>query len=238
MPISLAVLLLAGCVTTTEKQLLQSQIDLHNRAIAQSQRTLAQLKNDAGGPGSYDAKAFISTTVVNKALDALGGITFPIPGIANATGRLNQVQLLRYGTVPAILLDAEAKKSDLTIKIKATAVLIPTDPPGDLKLSILSFVPDVQWSWIDFTKSQFIRELLAVQASNLTERMPLIHLPTKGTVALGGPAMDQEITFQLTPNPSYMTMHIHIPATEWDPTYQNVRYYFLGDGLYVFGDLK
>ena len=229
---------IAGCVTTTERQLLQSQIELNDRAIEQSHQLLSQLQSQSGGPGPYDAKAYVSTAILNDALSALNGLTFAIPGVANATGRVNQVRLIRYGTLPAIVLDAQAIKSDLTIQVTATAALSPVGGPGNLKLSILSFVPDVRWSWIDFTKSKFIRELLAVEVSKITDRMPVIHLPANGNVTLGGPPIDQDVTFQLSSSPSFLTMRIRVPATQWSPMYDNTRYYFLGDGLFVFGDLQ
>jgi hypothetical protein len=230
------VMCVTGCATT-ERQLLLSQIDLTDKGIVQSRQMMAQLQAQSGGPGPYDAKIYISTPVLNDALNALSGLTFAIPGI-EATANVNQVRLTRYGAMPAVFLDAQAKKSHLTVKIVATAVLIPVDTPGDLKLSILSFVPDVQWYWIDITKWIFVRELLAVQVNKITDQMPIIHLPAQGSVTLGGPAMDQDVTFQVSPTPSYLTMRIHIPATQWSPTYNSIRYYFLGDGIYAFGDLQ
>src|SRR5207237_9833104 len=69
-------LLIGGCATSTERQLLESQIDLHTRAIGESQRTLEQLKASAGGPGPYQFKGYVSTSTLNRAFAALDGFTF------------------------------------------------------------------------------------------------------------------------------------------------------------------
>lgn len=226
---------LAACATT-ERQLLQSEIDLDTSAIVASQQTLTSLEANAGGPGSYQAKAYISSSVVNRALMSLNGFTMPVPGISNATAQFNSIQLLRYASFPAVLIDAAASRGSLKFAIKATAVLVPTGTPGDLKVSVLSFVPVVSWNWIEFTKSKFVRDLLSVEVNKLTDQMPLLHLPTEGAWMVGGPAFNTSVTFQATPRPAYITMQVNVPATQSQVQLGNVRYYFLGQGIYMFGN--
>ena len=108
---------------------------------------------------------------------------------------------------------------------------------GKMKFHVLSFVPDVRWWWIEPTKAQFVRDLLMVQLDKLADQLPTVELPTQGSVALGGPAFDNVVTFQATPRPSYITIDMHFPATEWSPQIQNARYYYLGQGIYMFGDI-
>src|SRR5689334_7685771 len=79
---------LAGCAST-ERQILQSQIDLNRQAITASQKTLTTLTRYTGGPGPYQVKAYVSAHLINRALTKLQGLKIPIPGIANATATLN-----------------------------------------------------------------------------------------------------------------------------------------------------
>lgn len=117
------------------------------------------------------------------------------------------------------------------------AVLIPTGRPGEMKFHVLSFVPVVEWWWFELTKAQFVRDLLTVQLDKLADRLPAVELPIHETVALGGPDFHNVVRFQATPRPSFITMDMHFPATAWNPQVQNIRYYNLGQGIYMFGEV-
>jgi hypothetical protein len=227
---------LAGC-DSTERQVLQSQIDLHKDAIVESHKTLDTLTQNGGGPGPYQVKAYVSVDLVNRALAKLQGLQIPIPGVANTTATLNSLQLSRYGSFPVVNMSASAEKGSLKVQANLAAAVIPTGRPGEMKFHVLSFVPDVEWFWFELTKARFVRDLLTVQLDKLADQLPAVELPTQGTVALGGPDFHNVVRFKATDRPSYITIDMHFPATAWNPTVQNARYYYLGQGIYMFGDI-
>ena len=225
---------LTGCVST-KKQLLQSQIALHDRAIVASQQILDQLQQSGAGP--YQLRAFVRLATLNAALAVTDGLMIRHPDLPDVSIRLGKVRLERFGAFPAAEVDASASRGKLDVNVSIKAALVPTGNYGEFRLEVLSFTPRVSFLGINFTKARFVRELLAVEAGKLTATMPAIKLPVEQSLALGAPASAREVRFQTSDKPSYLTVRINVPSTEWRPAISNIRYFFIKDGVYIFGEV-
>lgn len=226
---------LAGCISTRDV-VLKNQIRTYDRAIEASNATLATFQE--GGVGPYQVKLFLRTSSVNQALSVLDGFKLPAPGISNATITLNQARLSRFGSFPALDFSAEAQRSSIKVKVALSATLIPTSVPGEMKLSVTSFAPDVSVLKFRATKVRFIRDLLSIELDKLTEKMPAMKLPLSQEFSIGAPANSREFRFQTSEKPSYLTVRVDVPSTQWNASVQNVRYYFIKDGVFIFGAVQ
>lgn len=228
--------LLSGCASSTERQLLQDQIALHRRAVDASKQTLSQLQGSQG-PGSYQVKFYISNGALNGALTALDNLTIPIPEI-DATANILSVRVADYGAFPTVTLRASATRDNLSVEVEATAVLLPSEQAfNEFRISLLAFTPKVSWYSFEVTKAKFIRDLLSLEVVKLTNRLPAITVPVDKQLAVGSAASTNSVRFQATDHPSFITMNVTSPTTQYSVRPANVRYYFL-DGIYIFGDLK
>lgn len=82
-----------------------------------------------------------------------------------------------------------------------------------------------------------MRDLLSLELVKLTNRLPAITVPVDTKLTVGSPASTTSVRFQATDHPSFITMDVTLPATQYSVQPANVRYYFF-DGIYIFGDLK
>ena len=228
--------LLSACANT-ERELLTSQIALRDAAIEDSGRLLRVLQQTGGSAGSYDYRLYLALEPLNSALAVLNGTKIEIPELG-ATITWKSATIERYGVLPAATLSGSAARDRLDIEVVATAVLVPTGTPGELRPRILSFTPRVFWSSIEFTKAKFVRDLLTVELNKVTDKLPTISLPLDQSIVLGGPSYSWDIRFQVTDRPAFIVGRVTIPSTEWITKLQNVRYYFVRDGVYVFGELQ
>ena len=227
---------LAACANT-ERELLTSQIALRQSAVEESSRLLQVLQQSGGSAGGYDYRLYLALAPLNRALAVLDNTTVEVPDLG-ATVTWKGATIERFGVLPAMTLSGSAVRDRLSVEVVASAVLVPTAILGELKPRILSFTPRVSWSRIEFTKAKFVRDLLAVELSKFADKLPAIVLPLNQALVLGGPSYTSDIRFQVTNRPAVMTARIVIPSTAWTAKLQNVRYFFLRDGVYVFGDLQ
>lgn len=233
--LSVPAFFLQGCFSTREA-LLRDQIRTYDRAIDASGATLQTLQS--GGVGNYQVRVFVKQDTLNQALSLLDGLVMPLPGISGATLRLRKTRLSRFGSFPAVEFDGEAVKGKITVKVELTATLIPTNKPGEMKLAVLAFSPDVSIFKFNVTKISFVRQLLAVELDKLTERMPALALPISSEFAIGAPESVADVRFQTSDKPSYLTVRVKVPSTQWKASLRNVRYYFVREGFYVFGEIQ
>lgn len=234
--VTAAGLCLTSCIQSTYDELLRSRIALHERAIEQSRNTLGQLQS--GGAGQHQFRIFIANDVVNRALAVLDGRTIRVPDQPDIVATLRSARLSQYGSLPAVTLIASARRGSLTADVTLTAILLGTEVPGEMRLGVVSFVPDIRWGWLELTKARFVRDLLAVNLDRLSERLPAIRLPIERQIALGGPAYSHDFRFKTSNHPSHLTMRVAVPSTQWRARLTNFRYFFVRDGIYLFGDIQ
>lgn len=227
--------LLSACAST-HRQVLEGQIATYDAAIAQTRIVTDQLEQEHG-PGPFQLRVFIADRAVNGALAVLDGMSFDIPDGRGARATIRSVRLDRQGAAPIVALDVEAQRGQLAVAVRGAAILTPTATPGELKLAILSFVPEVRWWRIEFTKARLVRDLLAVQAQQVTARMPTIHLPVDASLPIGAPAATNPVRFKTSATPSFLTMEVTVPSTRARLVTRNTRYYFVRNGIYLFSDL-
>jgi hypothetical protein len=106
-----------------------------------------------------------------------------------------------------------------------------------MRVRLQSFVPDVRWSFIEFTKAKFVRDLMALEIIKLSEKMPPIELPIKEAILIGAPESVENVRFETSKTPSFLTVRKVVPATEWRAKPTDIQFHFTSDGFFLFGRL-
>ena len=85
----------------------------------------------------------------------------------------------------------------------------------------------------------FLRRLLALRLIDVTAGLPSIRLPVEERISIGGPAGSATGRVRTSTEPeSHLRFTTTVPATAWTGRIVNPRYYFVKDGVYVFGDIR
>jgi hypothetical protein len=144
------------------------------------------------------------------------------------------------GASPRVIFSASATKGEIQAEVAIEAILVPvssTTSVASFRPRVVSFVPKLQWIWLEVTKPAFIKAILAVELHKLTDRMPTVDLPVSEKLKLGAPKKTQEMIV-VTGNGSTLTMLVTIPSTEKDRVLEILKYVFLPSGIHIFGSVK
>ena len=79
--------------------------------------------------------------------------------------------------------------------------------------------------------------------ADIVAGLPTIRLPIEERISIGGPASTATGSVQTSrppqsTTPSTLRFTTTVPATAWTGRIVNPRYFFVGDGVYVFGDVR
>ena len=229
--------ILTGCASTIKQQK-EAELAVLSDSLNQTKTVLSDIKSGAIPP-NYHIHVYLSNLAFNKALTGLDGFSFILPEDETIQITIDSIRISTYGALPTVILKAKAKKDDLIVDIDITALLVgaDVDKPGAMKLKVLHFTPVAKWYFFEFTKSKFIRTLLAVELNKIADRLPTIQLPVSQAFTLGGPERNETVILP-TGRDSTLKMAINFPSTRRDRKLEIVRYVFLESGIHVFGVLK
>ena len=236
----LIALLLSGCISA-QRRINANRAELYDQAIAETDRVARQLQ--AGGPGRYDVRFFLSNAYINQSLKPLEGYQVVLANDPDIDLRLTGVELSTMGALPAVALSAKARRGNTSADVTMNAVLVATGRPHEFRINVLSLTPEVRLRSVNVTRAPFVQRLLTLRAIDVAAGLPTIRLPIEQSIRIGGPASAATGRVQTSrppqsPTPSYLRFSATVPATAWTGRIVNPRTYFVSNGVYVFGDVR
>ncbi|KAB7647803.1 hypothetical protein [Polymorphobacter fuscus] len=231
---------LPGCISA-QRRINANQAELYAQAIAETERVARQLEN--GGPGRHDVRFFLSNAFINQSLATLAGYRVILPDDPDIDLRLTGVELSTLGALPAVTLSATAARGGINADVTMNAVLVATGRPHEFRINVQSLTPVVRLGSVNVSRLPFVQRLLTLRVIDIAAALPTIRLPVEERISIGGAAGTATGRVQTsrppqTTAPSYLRFTTTVPATAWTGRIVNPRYYFTGDGVYVFGDVR
>lgn len=231
-----ALLALPGCITA-QRRINANQAELYAQAITETERVARQLEN--GGPGRYDVRFFFSNAFINNSLATINGYRVVLPNDPDIDLRITGAELSTLGALPAVTLSATAARGSITADVTMTAVLVPAGRPHEFRVSVQSITPRVRLRSIEVSRLPFVQRLLKLRAIDVTQGLPTIRLPIEERISIGGPAGTATGRVRTSTEPkSHLRFTTTVPATAWTGRIVNPRYFFVKNGVYVFGDVR
>lgn len=235
-----AALLLPGCISA-QRRINANQAELYAQAITETERVARQL--ETGGPGQYDVRFFLSNAFINESLRALEGYRVVLPNDPDIELRLTGVQLSTLGALPAVTLSATAKRGAIDADVTMNAVLVATGRPHEFAIQVQSLTPAVRVLSVNVARVPFVQRLLKLRVIDIAAGLPTIRLPVEERISIGGPARTATGSVQTSrppqsTTPSTLRFTTTVPATAWTGRIVNPRYFFVQNGVYIFGDIR
>jgi hypothetical protein len=235
-----AALLLPGCITA-QRKIDANQAELLADAIAESERVVAQM--EGAGPGRYDIRVFLSNAFLNEQLASLAGYQVVLPNDPDIDLRLVSAELSNLGALPALTLQATAKRGSISADVTITAVLVATGEPHEFRIAVKSLAPRVRVLSVNVAGVPFVQRLLTIKTIDLAAGLPRVRLPIEQTLRFGGPATTTTGRVDLTGppisnTPSRLSFSATVPATAWTGRIVNPRWFFVRGGIYLFADVR
>ena len=236
----IAVLLTPGCISA-QRRINANQAELYAQAITETERVARQI--EAGGPGTYDVRFFLGNGFINESLRALEGYRVVLPDDPDIDLRLTGVQLSVLGALPAVTLSATATRGAIDADVTMNAVLVATERPNEFRINVQSLTPVVRVLSVNVARLPFVQRLLKLRVIDIAAGLPTIRLPVEERISIGGPAGTATGSVQTSrppqsPAPSTLRFTTTVPATAWTGRIVNPRYFFVRDGVYIFGDVR
>ena len=236
----LITVLLPGCISA-QRRINANRTELYEQAIAETDRVARQL--EAGGPGRYDVRFFLSNAFINQSLKALEGYRVVLPDDPDIDLRLTGVELSTMGALPTVALSAKARRGNTSADVTMNAVLVATGRLHEFRINVLSLTPEVRFRSVNVARAPFVQRLLTVRVIDIAAGLPTIRLPIEESISIGGPSRTTTGRAQTSrppqaPAPSYLRFNATVPATAWTGRIVNPRTYFVNNGVYVFGDVR
>lgn len=239
-----AVLLLAAC--STNRELLELRLDRLNALETNAEEIRDGVKQGIYNPEKYDAYVAIDVDVFQRLIFEAEGQTVEV----DADGRAIQITVetlttnFRPGspeiTVVATALD-KSSGVKAGIELDTRIVLIrDASSPENLTAKVVAtrIVPELRWGPIEFTKAKFVRALLELEASKLTDELQGFTLPLTEDFAFGSEAQTFDSGQLDTGNRSYIRGNIIVPSTLVSGQFTVKNILFLENGVHIFADLE
>ena len=232
--------MLPGCIMA-QRRINANQAELYAQAIAETERVARQL--ETSGPGRYDVRFFLSNAFINESLRALHGYRVVLPDDPDIDLRITGIELSNMGALPAVALSATATRGGIDADVTMNAVLVATGRPHEFRINVQSLTPVVRVRGLNVTRLPFVERLLKLRVIDIAAGLPTIRLPIEESIRIGGPSRPTTGSVETsrppqTDAPSHLRFSATVPATEWTGRIVNPRYYFVADGVYVFGDVR
>lgn len=238
------VMLLCGC--STERQLLELRRDRLLQIEANAVQVRNAIPQGSFDPARYDVYLAIDADVFQRAFAEIEGTTLQV----EAKGRPISIEIGTFATKfrpgsPEISLAASAvdMKSGLRAAIALdTRLILVGDPqqPDQLtaKLVATRVIPDLRWGPLNLTSARFVRALLALEASKLTDQIPSVRLPLARDFSFGSSAQTLDSGRISTGNDSWIRGEIGIPDTRTSGKFAVKNILFLENGVHLFASVE
>ena len=197
-------------------------------------------------PARYDVYLALDADVFQRAFSEIDGSRLEVM----AKGRPITIQIDKFATIfrpgsPEISLTAKAidQRSGVEAGISIDTRLVLTgDPakPDELtaRIHATRIVTDLRWGPLNFTKIRFVRSLLALEASKLTDQLPAMRLPLAREFSFGSPAQKFDSGQIPTGNGSWIRGEISLPSTETSGRFVVNNILFIENGVHLFASVE
>ena len=157
--------------------------------------------------------------------------------------RLTGVQLSTLGALPAITISAAAVRRSVNADVTMNAVLVATGRPSEFAIEVKSLTPVIRVRSVNVCRLPFVQRLRTLRVIDIAAGLPTIRLPIEERISIGGPASTATGSVQTSrplqsTAPSTLHFTTTVPATARTGRIVNPRYFFAGNGVYVFGDVR
>lgn len=243
-PLVLASLLISGC--STQRELLELRRDRLLAIEANAVQVRDAIPQGSFEPERYDAYFALEADVFQRVFSEIEGTSVEL----DARGRTVTININEFATnfragSPEITLSANAVDQSSGVEAGVeidTRLLISEDPEnaGDFLVSVEAtrIVPDLRWGPFNFTRARFVRALLALEISKLTDQLPEVRLPLRKDFAFGSPASTFNSGRLNTGNGSWISGNISLPDTRYSGTFAVENILFLENGVHIFASVE
>ena len=236
-------LVLAGCSTGVDLLKLQRQqlLDIEKAAVKIDSYAAASHFE----PGRYDMYLFLNGGKFNNILQAFDGLKFE----TEAGGRpleftLGEVRTAFRPGYPVMTVKASARdlRSGIAANVELDARwLVESDPqvPDKLYLRLVAtrIVPDLSWGPFNLARWRFARQLMQLEATKLTRRLPPVEIPIEQKFEFGNEAGFVDLNGLPTGEGS-MDGRLSYPSTKIAGAVRVCHVLFLRNGIHVFADVE
>lgn len=232
---------LAGCSTNVRLLELRRDQLLGIEQAANATRELAT--QGAYAPERYDLYLMLNGQVFDQMLAGFDNTVVALEGERPIDVTLSSVRMAFRPGYPDVTLAAKARdrKSGVEAEVELDIRLIIEGDPSNpdtlyLRAVATRIVPKLQWGIFDFTRWQFARRLLELEATRLTQRIPRISVPVQSEFVIGGKAASQ--TTRVDTGEGYILGDVSYPSTERNARITVRQILFLKNGVHVFADVE
>jgi hypothetical protein len=231
---------------STDRQALELRRDRLLAIEANAQQVRERMAAGTFQPEKYDVYLALDADVFQRAFAEIAGSKIEI----DAKGRPVTIDIERFATnfrpgSPEITLAAKAidRRSGLEAAVDLdTRMVLIGDPatPDELTAKIYAtrLVPKVRWGPLDFTRARFVRSLLALEGSKLTDKLPAMRLPLAKAFSFGSPAQTFDSGQIPTGNGSWIRGDVALPDTETKGRFVVNHILFLENGVHIFASVE
>lgn len=233
---------LAACSTQTQLLSLQRDrlLQVEQSATATSQNAQQMLYR----PEDYDLYLTLNRSTFDTILQGFNGTRIEV-----ATGgrpievTLKTISMAFRPGSPEVSIDASARDtaSGLEAELQMDSRLVLEGDlarPGELSLRIVAtrVVPNIRWGFFDLSRHRFAQQLLSLEASRVTDRLPAITLPLEHDFSIGAPQTTRSITLPV--GGSTITGNLTTPSTRIDGQIVVKHVVFLRNGVHIFANVE
>ncbi|WP_396594124.1 hypothetical protein [Brevundimonas sp. R86498] len=233
---------LTACSTQTQLLTLQRDRLLHieQRAIA----TRVQAEQMLFSPDDYDLYLSLNRSTFDAILEGFDGTTAEVElgGRAVEISLQNIRMAFRPGS-PEVSIAATAR--DLSTGVEAdlqmdSRMVLEGDlsRPDELSVRIIAtrLVPNLRWGVFDLSRYRLARQLLTLEASSVTDRLPSVTLPLAHGFSIGAPATTRSVTLPV--GRGTITGDLTSPSTQIDGQIVVKHVVFLRNGVHIFANVE
>ncbi len=181
---------------------------------------------------------FVSASTLDGVLKAADGYEAPIPSIKNAILRVNSIRTQFDNGLPALAIDAEARRAQLRIKVIINVEIQPQFENTELRLvaHVRSAVPQASWKWYQLGTYVFVNDLLKTTLDSWAKALPVMSIPLNQSFALKVPT-----TVLPTTAPTQggsVDGQVTIPGLTGRQIIAVEKVLFLKDGVHLFCSVR
>ena len=238
------ILSLAGC--STEKQLLKVKLAQLHRFEANAADATSLAENGQFKPSNYDLYMKIDRKLVDAVLEPVNGMSTTLEASKRKVRfSVQSIQANFKPGTPEITIAATARdeQSGVEAIVDLDANLaISEDPerPGSLvgRVTATRIVPRIRGGLFDLTERRFVRDLLALEAMKITEKLPSFTLPTTSSFAVGTTGGVVDTGNIPTGNGSWMRGDVTYPESRISGQVVVKHVLVLSNGIHLFADVE
>lgn len=235
---------LSGC--STHLDLLELRRDQLLRLEESAKAVNVKAAAGEFDPSRYDLYLLLNRSIFEQTLGGISGTKVRVDaGGRDVEFTLTSVSMDFRPGAPVVSLNAMARdiKSGLEVEVYMDVRLVlegDTAKPDELYLRFVAtkLVPRIAWGPLDFTRSAFARDLLALEGGRFTERLPRMTLPLQNRFDVGAEGGTRPSGRLPTGNGSWIAGDVTYPGLRLSGSVAVKQVLFLGNGVHLFANVE